>query len=295
MASDELRAHLKQALEARGAGNMRHAHELLRGVVDRSPHWSEARFQFGSLLRALGHHDLACDELNLAILDPNWAPAAFLELAKILSTNNSDQETALHYLRRCLLVLPTYLPAIGELTERTNGLSVSRFAVAICVNHGAQEYFADLTRLGRQDQAETLLRKCLALSPASTSALSWASRITHSMEKPERETMTAIWAACTASRSLDLQLRAVDALFRTDRMSEAMIYANRATTLEPKSATAWFWTGRPLRFEGKFAEAEAALAQAGRLGSTFVGRARIVAAGISPTDFQTRKSSTATS
>jgi len=295
MVSDKLRAHLKQALEARAAGDMRHAHELLRGIVDRSPHWLEARFQFGSLLRSLGHHDLARNELNLAVLDPNWAPAAFLELAKILFTNNSDSEAALHYLRRCLLVLPTYLPAIGQLTERTDGLPVSRFAVAFGSNHGTQEYFADLTRLGRNDRAETLLRECLALSPASTSALSWASRITHSMEKPERETMTAIWAACTASRSLDLQLRAVDALFRTDRMSEAMIYANRATTLEPKSATAWFWTGRLLRFEGKFVEADAALAQAGRLGSSFVGRARIVAAGISPTDFQTSKSSTAAS
>ena len=295
MVSDKLRAHLKQALEARAAGNMRRAHELLRGIVDSSPHWLEARFQFGSLLRALGYHDLAKNELNLAVLDPNWAPAAFLELAKILSTNNSDRETALHYLRRCLLVLPTYLPAIGELTERTNGLPVSRFAVAMGRNHGAHEYFSDLTRFGRQDRAETLLRECLALSPASTSALSWASWITRSMEKPERETMTAIWAACTAPRSLDLQLRVVDALFRADRMGEAMIYADRATSLEPRSATAWFWTGRLLRFEGKFVEADAALAQAGRLGSTFVGRARIVAAGISPTDFQTSKSSTAAS
>lgn len=293
MASDELRAQLKQALEARAAGNMRRAHELLCGIVDRSPHWSEARFQFGSLLRALGHHDLARNELNLVVLDPNWAPAALLELAKILSTNNADREIALHYLRRCLLVLPTYLPAIGQLTEHANGLPISHFAVAIDGNHGTQEYFTDLTRLGRQDRAETLLRKCIALSPASTSALSWTSWITRSMEKPERETMTAIWAACTAPRSLDLQLRAVDALFRTDRMSESMIYADRATTLEPKSATAWFWTGRLLRFAGKFAEADAALAQAGQLGSSYVGRARIVAAGISPADFQTRDSSTA--
>jgi tetratricopeptide (TPR) repeat protein len=286
MVSDRSRAHLKQALEARAAGNMRRAHELLRGIVDRSPRWSEAHFQFGSLLRALGHHDLARNELTLAVLDPIWAPAAFLELAKISSTNNADRETALHCLRRCLLVLPTYLPAIGMLTERANGYPVSRFAVAIGGNHGAREYFDDLTRLGRQDWAETLLRECLALSPASTSALSWVSWVARSMEKPERETMTAIWAACTAPRNLDVQLRAVDALFRTDRMSEAMIYAGRATSLEPKSATAWFWTGRLLRFEGKFVESDAALAHAGRLGRTFVGRARIVAAGISPADFQ---------
>jgi tetratricopeptide (TPR) repeat protein len=257
---------LAQALRVQGRAE--EALEAIAPVAAGRPDWAPAQLERGLVLAALGESAAAIEALRLAVrLDPRRADA-WRELGEQLNligdSRGADQAQAQQI--KASVSDPRLLEAADALVE--NRLAVAEHILRDHLKRhptdiAAIRMFAEVGgRLGRYDDAEALLERCLELAPGFTAARRDYASVLHRQNKTEQalaeiEVLLAQAPAHPGYRSL----RAA-ALTRIGEYAQAIDIYDHLLKRHPDQPKAQMSYGHALKTVGRQGEAVAAYRKA---------------------------------
>jgi tetratricopeptide (TPR) repeat protein len=179
---------LAAALRSQGAAAA--AREIAQPLAEGNPRWGQAQVELGLAFAALGERDRAIAALRRATtLEPTNAPAWRAlgdQLTQAGDASGADDAYARHI--RASVTDPQLIAAATALCE--NRLAVAEHALrdflrAHPTDVAAIRMLAETgIRLGRNDDAEALLARCLELAPSFTAARHNYATVLYRQNKP---------------------------------------------------------------------------------------------------------------
>jgi tetratricopeptide (TPR) repeat protein len=169
-------AILLHSIALRRRGNLAEAVDGLQSLIRRQPRWWQAHMQLGLALSAGGHSDAAIDSLRRATeCDPNQTDAwRALGDQYRLSGQTAKAEICNQEQIRTAIRHPGLIAAAEQLSR--NDLPAAERSLKIHLSEVPSDFvairmLAELaSRLGRYEDAENLLRRCVEIAPNFTAA-----------------------------------------------------------------------------------------------------------------------------
>jgi protein O-GlcNAc transferase len=245
------------------------------------PGYSVVYNNLGLALRALGRdaEAIAAYERGLAV-DPQFAEL-YVNLGYMMSLRGSDEAARRHY-EAALRLRPGWAEVeynLGTVYERADGdagkaAAAYRRALAAKPDfHNALHNLGSLLyRAGQLQESVALLRRAVALSPATmtyANSLSNALRASRSPRDVEESVAVLRAALERAPKDVDTMINLANALIPLERYKEARRLLRRALKIQPDSAAAHSNLGDALRNADRYLEAVPHYRSAVRLAPTF--------------------------
>lgn len=272
-----------------------------------------------SRLAARGHHEEAEARLSKLVATTPDFPAAWLELARVRLARDKPREAfeafkkaatfletaaeastglgrlvkpgAADHLRArafkiALLVDPVHAAAVTDLADLEGGERVAWYALAVTLNDVDIDPLRELIDRGWTERALWLAKIAAVTSPASWALQTGLARVMFRREDLEANARFLVRAALCAPTDLNVQIAAVEALFRIEAFERAETHATRALSMDKASPPLLFWLGRIQRRLGRYADARARFGETLGADEEFRFSIEIVEQGVQNEDFQ---------
>jgi tetratricopeptide (TPR) repeat protein len=277
------RKRLRQAIALKDQGRLDDAEQILMALVAANPNGADAWLELGNVRLGRGEARLAFEAFDRAAGFLETAAEAHTALGRLATPGPGDHIRHRNF-RQALLVGPSYVPALADLTGFWSAVARQWFVIAAAAGVGEQDPFNELVKRGKFNPAIQLARMALIVRPDRASMISALANLVFRLEDLEAKAKYLQQSSVLLPSRLDILVETAAALFQTEDLDGAERYVRRALDVDSNSAVALFWLGRIQRHGGAYEVASETFAEALRHDDGFALRIRVVEQGINPTD-----------
>jgi tetratricopeptide (TPR) repeat protein len=279
------RKRLRQAIALKNQGRLEEAERVLAALVETNPELGGAWLELGNVRLGRSEARLAFEAFNRAAGFIDSAAEAHTALGRLATPGAGDHIRCRNFCQAVVLN-PTCLPALTDLTELRGGATLNWFVIATVSNVEAKGPFQELIKRGKIEPSIQLARMAAVVRPDLTSTTLDLAALVFRLEDLEGKAKYLKRATVLRFAGLGTYIETVDALFQAEEFESARKYAQRALKIDPDNAQTLFWLGRTQRRLDRFDESRATFAETLRQDESFAQRIQVIEQGVNPADFQ---------